>query len=150
MVTPLRSHELIIAKATPPFMLGMIALAPSLAIARTFGVPLAGSLALFVAASAIALMAFLSLGFFIGTLAAILQQALLLSFMCLFPLMFHSGTTVPVESMPAPMQWFSWLSPVRHYMEIGLGVLMKGVGSKSCGRNSPCLPWGRRSWAGGA
>lgn len=42
--------------------------------------------------------------------------------------MFLSGTTVPVESIPAPMQWISWLSPVRHYMEIGLGVLMKGVG----------------------
>lgn len=74
-MTPLRSHELIIAKAAPPFVFGMMALAPRLAIARAFGVPLAGSRALFVAASAIALMAFLSLGFFIGTLAANMQQA---------------------------------------------------------------------------
>lgn len=128
VVTPLRSHELIVAKAVPPFSLGMGALLPSLLIARMFGVPLAGSVPLFIAASAIALLAFLALGFFIGTLADNLQQALLLAFLVLFPLMFLSGTMVPVESMPAAMQWISWLSPVRHYLEIGLGVLMKGVG----------------------
>ena len=42
--------------------------------------------------------------------------------------MFLSGTTVPIESMPEPMQWLSYLSPVRHYMEIALGILQKGVG----------------------
>lgn len=128
VVTPLRSHELIVAKAVPPFLVGMVALLPSLLIARAFGVPMAGSVALFFAASGIALTAFLAIGFFIGTLAENLQQALLLSFLVLFPLMFLSGTTVPVESMPALMRWISFLSPVRHYMEIGLGVLMKGVG----------------------
>lgn len=128
VVTPLRSRELIAAKAMPPFAICMLALVPSLVIARLFGVPLAGSLMLFFAASAIALVAFLSIGFFIGTLADNLQQALLLSFFLLFPLMFLSGTTVPIESMPRVMQWLSYLSPVRHYMELALGVLMKGVG----------------------
>lgn len=128
IVTPLRSHELIIAKAAPPFTIGMLTLAPSLMIAKLFGVPLAGSIALFIAASALALTSFLAIGFFIATLAENLQQALLLSFLVLFPLMFLSGTMVPVEGMPQAMQWISYLSPVRHYMEIALGVLMKGVG----------------------
>lgn len=128
VVTPLRSLEVIAAKAAPPFAIGMLSLAPSLAIARLFGVPMVGSLPLFVTASAIALAAFLAIGFFIGTLAQNQQQALLLAFLVLFPLMFLSGTTVPVESMPASMQWLSYLSPVRHYMELATGVLMKGVG----------------------
>src|SRR5574338_130734 len=128
VVTPLRARELIAAKAAPPFAIGMLALAPSLVIAKLFGVPLAGSLTLFIAASAIALAAFLAIGFFVGTLAQNLQQALLLAFLILLPLMFLSGTTVPIESMPRPMQWLSHLSPVRHYMEIALGILMKGVG----------------------
>lgn len=128
IVTPLRSHELIIAKAAPPFTIGMLTLAPSLMIAKLFGVPLAGSIALFIVASALALASFLAIGFFIATLAENLQQALLLSFLVLFPLMFLSGTMVPVEGMPQAMQWISYLSPVRHYMEIALGVLMKGVG----------------------
>jgi ABC-2 type transport system permease protein len=128
MVTPLRSDELVAAKAAPPFAISMLALAPSLVIAKAFGVPLAGSLALFVGASAIALAAFLSIGFFIGTLAENLQQALLLAFLVLFPLMFLSGTIVPIESTPIVMQWLSYLSPVRYYMEIALGILLKGVG----------------------
>jgi ABC-2 type transport system permease protein len=128
MVTPLRSDELVAAKAAPPFAISMLALAPSLVIAKAFGVPLAGSLALFVGASASALAAFLSIGFFIGTLAENLQQALLLAFLVLFPLMFLSGTIVPIESTPIVMQWLSYLSPVRYYMEIALGILLKGVG----------------------
>lgn len=128
VVTPLRSHELILAKSAPPFIVGMLALVPSLFIAKAFGVPLAGSLVLFVAASAIALASFLAIGFFVGTLAETLQQALLLAFLVLFPLMFLSGTIVPMESAPLAMQWVSYLSPVRYYMEISLGILLKGVG----------------------
>lgn len=128
VVTPLRSLELILAKAAPPFAAGMLALVPALVIARGFGVPLAGSVALFFAASAVALAAFLAIGFFIGTLAQTLQQALLLTFFVLFPLMFLSGTVVPLESTPLAMRALSYLSPVRYYMEVALGVLMKGVG----------------------
>jgi ABC-2 type transport system permease protein len=128
IVTPLSSREVIAAKATPPFVIGMLALAPGLLIVRTFGVPLAGSVPLFVAASALALAAFLAIGFFVGTIARTLQQALLLTFFILFPLMFLSGTVVPIENTPALMRALSYLSPVRYYMEIGLGILMKGVG----------------------
>ena len=128
VVTPLRARELIAAKAAPPFAVGMLALAPGLLVLKAFGVPLAGSLALFVAASALALAAFLAIGFFIGTLAQTLQQALLLTFFILFPLMFLSGTIVPIESTPLAMRALSYLSPVRYYMEIALGILMKGVG----------------------
>jgi ABC-2 type transport system permease protein len=42
--------------------------------------------------------------------------------------MFLSGTIVPLESTPAAMRALSYLSPVRYYMEIALGILMKGVG----------------------
>lgn len=128
VVTPLRSHELILAKAAPPFTVGMLSLAPSIVIARGFGVPLAGNLALFIAISAIALAGFLCIGFFIGTLAENLQQALLLAFFVLFPLMFLSGTISPLESAPRLIQWLSALSPVRYYMQIALGILLKGVG----------------------
>jgi ABC-2 type transport system permease protein len=61
-------------------------------------------------------------------LAQNLQQALLLSFFTIFPVMVISGGFVPVESMPAPIQYLSVLSPLRHYMEIGLGIFLKGVG----------------------
>ena len=128
MVTPLRQHEVVFAKAVPTFVTGMVMLLPSLGVAALFGVPMEGSLVLFFLASAIFLLAAMAIGFFISTFAHNLQQALLISFFVLFPLMFLSGTIVPVESMPAAMQYLSLLSPVRYYIEIALGVLLKGVG----------------------
>jgi ABC-2 type transport system permease protein len=57
-----------------------------------------------------------------------LQQALLLSFFGLFPLMFLSGTVAPVESMPEALQVLSLASPLRYYMDVILGVFLKGAG----------------------
>jgi ABC-2 type transport system permease protein len=35
---------------------------------------------------------------------------------------------IPIESMPRPIQLLSYASPVRYYLEIGLGIFLKGVG----------------------
>lgn len=128
MVTPLRRHEIVVAKMAPPLAIGLIALAPSIAIALAFGVPIRGSVTLFVLASAVTLVVCMSVGMFISTFAANLQQALLISFFLLFPVMFLSGTVVPVESMPQALQVISLASPLRYYMEIALGIFLKGVG----------------------
>lgn len=128
MVTPLNQGEVVFAKSVPTFATGMFMLIPSLLVAYGFGVPIEGSLTLFFVASAIFLASAIAIGFFISTFARNLQQALLISFFVLFPLMFLSGTIVPVESMPLAMQYISLLSPVRYYIEIALGVLLKGVG----------------------
>jgi len=128
MVTPLKRHEIIIAKLLPTITIAMLALFPSLAIAKIFGVPIKGSIPLFFLASAIFLLTSMGIGAFIATFARNLQQALLISFFILFPLMFLSGTIVPVESMPAALQYVSYASPVRYYMEISLGIFLKGVG----------------------
>lgn len=128
VVTPLTSHQLILAKAVPPLLVGQMLLVPGFAIAAWFDVPFAGSVLLWFAATAIAFVAFLSLGFLIGAVARNLQQALLLSFFALFPLMFLSGTVVPLDSMPSGMRFLSFASPVRYYMEAALGLFLKGNG----------------------
>ena len=128
MVTPLRRHEVVLAKMAPPFAVGMLSLIPSLGIALWFGVPVEGSLSLFFLASAVALLASMAIGIFVSTFAHNLQQGLLISFFVLFPLMFLSGTIVPLESMPLLMRWLSFVSPLRYHMEIALGIFLKGVG----------------------
>ncbi len=128
MVTPLRKYEVVVAKMMPPFAVGMVSLIPSLGIAKWFEVPMQGSLTLFFFASALSLLATMAIGIFVATFAENLQQALLISFFVLFPLMFLSGTIVPIESMPLGMQYLSVLSPVRYHMEIVLGIFLKGIG----------------------
>ncbi len=128
IITPLRKHEIILAKIVPTFVIGMASLFPSLLIALWFRLPMKGSIPLFFLASAVSLFTSMGIGVFISTLSRNLQQALLLSFFFIFPVMFLSGTLVPIESMPLAMQYLSYLSPIRYYMEISLGIFLKGTG----------------------
>ncbi len=128
MVTPLRRHEVIIAKLLPTITIVTLSLFPSLLTAIAIGLPIKGSIPIFFLASEIFLFTSMGMGVFVSTLSRNLQQALLISFFILFPLMFLSGTTVPIESMPLALQYVSYLSPVRYYMEIALGIFLKGIG----------------------
>ena len=128
LVMPFRRWELMLAKIVPTFVVSLGALALAFWVPWWFAVPIRGSVPLFFALSALFLVSALGLGILLGTLAANLQQALLLSFFTLFPVLVISGTTVPVDGMPRAVQLLSRLSPLTYYMEIALGVLLKGVG----------------------
>ncbi len=128
LVMPFRRWELMLAKVVPTFVTSLVSLGLALWVPWWFAVPIRGSLLLFFALSALFLMSSLGLGLLLGTLAENLQQALLLSFFTLLPVLVISGVMVPVESMPRAIQLLSLLSPLRYYQEIGLGIFLKGVG----------------------
>ncbi len=127
-VTPIGTAELFVAKTFPTLVIGLLSIFPSLLIVWWFGVPMRGSFLLFLALTAVFLVSAISLGVLIASVSRTLQQALLLSFFSLFPLMFLSGTLAPVESMPGLLQTLSLGSPLRHYMDVILGVFLKGIG----------------------
>ena len=116
------------AKILPTLAMGLLSVFPSLLIVWWFGVPLRGSLPLFLLLTALFLFSAIGIGVLVATVSRTLQQALLLSFFGLFPVMFLSGTLVPVESMPQALQYVSLASPLRYYMDIILGVFLKGAG----------------------
>jgi ABC-2 type transport system permease protein len=128
MVTPITTLELFIAKTLPTLLTGVLALFPSLLIVYAFDVPMRGSMGLLVVLTALFLLSAIGLGVLIASVTRTLQQALLLSFFGLMPTMFLSGTLVPIESMPRPLQMLSFLSPLRYYMDILLGIFLKGAG----------------------
>jgi ABC-2 type transport system permease protein len=128
LVTPIRTGELFLAKTVPTLIMGLLSLFPSLLIVSWFQVPLRGSLLLFLAFTAVFLLSAIGLGVLIAAVSRTLQQALLLAFFGLFPIMFLSGGLTPVDSMPDALQALSLGSPLRYYMDIILGVFLKGVG----------------------
>jgi len=136
LVMPFRAWELMLAKVAPTFVVSLAALALALWVPWWFAVPIRGSLLLFFVLSALFLFTGLGMGLLVGTLAENLQQALLLAFFSIFPILAISGTLVPVESMPRPIQLLSRLSPLRYYHEIGLGIFLKGVGLESLWRQA--------------
>jgi ABC-2 type transport system permease protein len=128
MVTPISTGELFLAKTLPTLVMGLLAVFPSLLIVWWFEVPLRGSLMLFLALTALFLLSAIGIGVFIAAITRTLQQALLLAFFGLFPIMFLSGTFVPIKAMPEFLQQLSLLSPVRYYTDIILGIFLKNAG----------------------
>ena len=133
MVTPIRPMELILAKVIPMIVLEVGGLLIGVMLSYfVFGVaphgnPV-GTLLLFIALSTLAFLATVGIGIWIATVARNQMQALLINFFILFPLMFLSGTITPVAAMPIWLQWLSFVSPVRHYLSLSLGIFLKGVG----------------------
>ena len=128
LVMPFRPWELMLAKVVPTFVVSLASLGLALWVPWWFEVPIRGSLLLYFMLSALFLFSSLGLGLLWGALAQNLQQALLLSFFTLFPILVISGVVVPLESMPRSVQFLSLLSPLRYYLEIGLGIFLKGIG----------------------
>lgn len=128
MVTPIGTGELFLAKTLPTLLMGVLAVFPSLLNVWWFEVPLRGSLVLFLALTALFLVSAIGIGVLVASVTRTLQQALLLAFFGLFPIMFLSGTLVPIKSMPNFLQTLSLLSPVRYYTDIILGIFLKGAG----------------------
>lgn len=139
MVTPVSTGELFLAKTLPTVAMGLVSVFPSLLILRLFDVPLRGSLLLFLCLTAFFLLSAIALGVLVAVFSQTLQQALLLSFFGLFPVIFLSGTIVPVESMPEFLQGVSLLSPLRYYMDIVLGIFLKGIGIAELWRQALAL-----------
>jgi ABC-2 type transport system permease protein len=81
-----------------------------------------------VLATLLYLMSGLGIGLLISTVASTQQQAFMVSFLVLMPLLLLSGFTFPVSSMPDFFQWVTLLDPVRHYMAIVRAIFLKGSG----------------------
>lgn len=129
MVTPLRPVELMIGKTIPPAVVGMfdILLVTVMAL-LVFRIPLRGAPGLLFLGGAVYIMTTLGIGLFISTVSHTQQQAMMLSFFFTFPIMLLSGFAFPIANMPEPIQWITYLNPLRYFLEIVRGVFLKGIG----------------------
>jgi ABC-2 type transport system permease protein len=129
IATPIGRTEFILGKTIPFVIIGFIDVAMITAVAYFwFQVPLRGSLLLLFGATALFLMSSLGFGLFISTISHTQQQAMMSAFFFVFPTMLLSGFAFPIENMPEPVQWLTFINPLRYYLIIIRGVFLKGVG----------------------
>ena len=129
LVSPLRPIELIIGKAIPAVIISYLDFLLMLAITLfIFHVPLRGSLPLLLTISLFYIFVELGWGIMISTISSTQQQALLLVFILAMTEMVFSGYAIPIESMPRPLQLFSNLVAIKHFLIIFRGILLKGAG----------------------
>jgi ABC-2 type transport system permease protein len=128
LVTPLRPAEILIGKAVPGVIVGMINANIVVAAASWwFRVPFLGSLALLEALLGLYLLAGVGIGLVISSLARTQQQAMLGVFVLALPMVVLSGYAAPVENMPAIAEWFGRADPVRWMLVIVRGVFLQDM-----------------------
>lgn len=129
VMTPASDTQVILAKICPLLILLTVDVLIALSVARlVFGVPIRGNLLLFIIVSILYFFVGIRIGILIATYSKSQQQTQLTAFFVHPPLTILCGATSPISSMPTFVQWVTYLDPLRYFVEICRGMLLKGVG----------------------
>ena len=129
IVTPLKPSELILGKTIPYALLSLLQLTVVSGLAVFwFEIPMVGSIVLLFLAACIFLLSTLGIGLFISTVSATQQQAMMTTFFFILPFFMLSGFVFPIANMPLPVQWLTYLNPLKYFLIILRGIFLKGVG----------------------
>lgn len=129
LVMPFRSVEVIIGKALAPMIVGYgLFLSMLFLTTVVFGVPMRGSLALMLALAVVYLLAEIGKGVLLSLVSKTQLQAVLLVFVVAMVDMIFSGYAVGVETMPAFIQSIADFIPIRHWLIIMRGIMLKDAG----------------------
>lgn len=131
-VTPLGRLELILGKAIPPLLVGLMdCLLMTGAIIVWFDIPMRGSLLLLLLLTVPFILVQIGWGTLISLISRTQQQALLFVFALAILEIALSGFMVPAGDMPGPARILSTVSSMRYHMTIVRGVMLRGAGLES-------------------
>ncbi|MGD0972447.1 MAG: ABC transporter permease [Candidatus Korobacteraceae bacterium] len=129
MVTPIRPAEFILGKTLPFFLIGLFD-ASLIATVGTlwFQVPFRGHILVLATGVILFLLCMLGVGLLISTVSSTQQQAMVTAFFFIMPAITFSGFGFPISTMPPWLQYFTYLSPLRYFLDVLRGTYLKGVG----------------------
>ncbi|NMB58686.1 MAG: ABC transporter permease [Chloroflexi bacterium] len=131
IVTPIRSWELVAGKMLPYVLIAFFDMIEILvAGVLLFNVPINGSLLLLLVLSCLFLITTLGIGLLISTVANTQQEAMLTTMFTLLPSIFLSGFMFPLAAMPTFLQVISYAIPLRYFLIIARGIVLKGTGAE--------------------
>ncbi len=130
LVMPVTPLEIMLSKVWSMGLVVLVAATASLlfVVGGLLAVPLQGSIALFMAGTALHLFATTSMGIFLGTIARSMPQFGLLLMLVLMPLQMLSGGSTPRESMPEAVQLLMLGAPNTHFVTLAQAILYRGAG----------------------
>lgn len=130
LVMPVTPLELMTSKVLAMGLVVLVgcALSLELVVRGLLGVPVEGSIPLFLAGTALHLFATTSLGIYLATRAPTMPQFGLLLMLVLMPLQMLSGGMTPRESMPEAVQAVMLVAPTTHFVQLGQAILYRGAG----------------------
>ena len=129
LVMPLSPYELMFAKIWANGLVVVVAVMLSLflIVKGAIGVPIAGSIALFLGGLIIYLFSVTALGVMLATLVRSMPQFGLLAFPVFIVMSLLSGGQTPLESMPIALQKFMQFVPSTHFVSFSQAVLFRNA-----------------------
>jgi ABC-2 type transport system permease protein len=130
LVMPVTPGEIMASKVTAMGLVVLVATAASLnfVVRGLLGVPIEGSIPLFLCGAVLCLFAMTSMGIYLATLSRSMPQFGLLLMLTLLPMNLLSGGRTPRESMPEIVQNLMQLAPTTHFVSLGQAILFRGAG----------------------
>lgn len=129
LVTPLRPAEILIGKAIPGIVIGVLESSFIILLAVTwFDIPLRGSLGALYLGIALFLLSAVGIGLMISAICTTQQQAVLGAFLFLVPAVILSGFATPIANMPDAVQALTYIDPLRYFLIVVRGVFLEGDG----------------------
>jgi ABC-2 type transport system permease protein len=130
LVMPLTPFEIAMSKVWANGLVIAVAVGLSLyvVVRLMLGVPIAGSIPLFMAGVVIYLFFATAIGIFLGTVAHSMPQLGLLFMLVYLPMNMLSGSNTPLESMPGWLATTMQVSPSTHFVSFAQSILYRGAG----------------------
>ena len=127
-VMPFRPRDVFVGKVAPYFVIAAVDTAIVVAVGLgIFHVPFRGSVPLFTLGAMLFLFVTLSIGVLISSVSENQGQAIQLTMMTLLPQILLSGFVFPVASMAAGVRWIAYLLPLKYFVDIARGVMLRGA-----------------------
>lgn len=133
IVTPIKPGQLIIGKLLPFTIIGFVVLVTVMVVmTQWFGIEIRGSKLFLLFSALLFVLSNLGLGLFISTISRTQQQAMMASiFIVMMPMIYLSGFAFPIENMPGVIQYITYAIPLRYFITIIRGIVLKGIGFSS-------------------
>ena len=129
IATPVSPWELTLGKVLPFVAIGLVQVSVVLLLVRLiFAVPIRGHLLDVYTAALVFILASLSLGVFLSTLARSQFQSMQLAFFTFLPQILLSGFMFPYAGMPRAAQWLAEILPLTHFIRLIRGIALRAAG----------------------
>jgi ABC-2 type transport system permease protein len=130
LVMPLTPFEIAMSKVWANGLVITVAvgLALTIVVRTILGIPIAGSIPLFMVGVVVYLFFATAIGIFLGTVARSMPQLGLLFLLVYMPMNMLSGANTPLESMPPWLGTAMLASPSTHFVLFAQSILYRGAG----------------------
>lgn len=129
LLMPIDSKLIILAKSLSQIVIifSSSLISVGIVLFKIFNVPINGNFIYFLILTLIFLFSMTGIGLFIASIAKNLLQVAQLSVLIMMPMIFLSGAWTPISSMHPFIQYLSYISPLRYYIQGSVGIFFKGM-----------------------